>query len=85
MSRYRSNRLPAASGHAVGIEEAVNDFLLHRQRKGDSESYLRELRSYLAPRREPPETTEKPITTYFPLSLIWCMSIRWVPTRHTGP
>jgi site-specific recombinase XerD len=47
MSRYRSNRLPAASGHAVGIEEAVNDFLLHHQRKGDSESYLRELRSYL--------------------------------------
>lgn len=33
MSRYRSNRLPAASGHAVGIEEAVNDFLLHHQRK----------------------------------------------------
>ncbi|HET6894713.1 MAG TPA: hypothetical protein VFH72_04940 [Candidatus Baltobacteraceae bacterium] len=47
MSRYRSNRLPAASGHAVGIEEAVNDFLLHHQRKGDSKSYLRELRSYL--------------------------------------
>lgn len=47
MSRYRANRLPAASGHAVGIEEAVNDFLLHHQRKGDSESYLRELRSYL--------------------------------------
>ena len=47
MSRYRSNRLPAASGHAVGIEEAVNDFLLYRQRKGDPESYLRELRSDL--------------------------------------
>lgn len=29
MSRHRSNRLQAAYGHAVGIEEAVNDFLLH--------------------------------------------------------
>lgn len=47
MSRYRANRLPAASGHTVGIAEAVNDFLLYHQRKGDSESYLRELRSYL--------------------------------------
>lgn len=47
MSRYRSTRLPAASGHTVGIEEAVNDFLLRHQRKGDSASYLRELRSYL--------------------------------------
>jgi hypothetical protein len=47
VSRYRSNRLPAASGHAVGIEEVVIDFLLQHQRKGDSESYLRKLRSYL--------------------------------------
>lgn len=47
MSRYRSNRVAAASGHTAGIAEAVNDFLLHHQRKGDSESYLRELRSYL--------------------------------------
>jgi hypothetical protein len=47
VSRYRSNRLPAASDHAVGIEEAVDDFLLYHQRKGDSESHLLELRSYL--------------------------------------
>lgn len=43
MSRSRSNRLPAASGDAIGIKEAVNDFLLYLQRKGDSGSHLREV------------------------------------------
>jgi integrase len=47
MSRYRSTRLVARSGHDAGIAEAVNDFLLYHRRKGHSENYDRELRSYL--------------------------------------
>lgn len=48
MSRYRSERFQNPNhGHALPIEAAVREFLLMHERKGDSESYLRELRSYL--------------------------------------
>lgn len=47
MSRYRSKRLQAVGSHTVLIETAVRDFLLYHERKGDSQSYLRELHSYL--------------------------------------
>jgi site-specific recombinase XerD len=47
MSRYRSTRLAAKSGHDAAIVEAVNDFLLYHRRKGHSENCDRELRSYL--------------------------------------
>lgn len=45
MSRYRSTRLAACSGHDADIAEVVNDFLLYHRRQGHSENYDRELRS----------------------------------------
>lgn len=47
MSRYRSKPFQSTTSHTVLIETAVRDFLLHHERKGDSQSYLRELHSYL--------------------------------------
>lgn len=47
MSRHRSTRLTASPHHAHRINDAVSDFLLYHERKGDALSYLTELRSYL--------------------------------------
>lgn len=48
MSRYRSCSMPATTApHRSSIQAAIHDFLLYHERKGDSASYLQELRSYL--------------------------------------
>jgi len=48
MSRYRSERFQSrGSTSAISLEAAIREFLLAHERKGDSESYLTELRSYL--------------------------------------
>lgn len=48
MSRFRSQRFQTAPrGHSLTIESALAEFFAYHERKGDSQSYLSELRSYL--------------------------------------
>jgi hypothetical protein len=48
VSRYRSQRFQtAARSHSLTIESALAEFFAYHERKGDSVSYLSELRSYL--------------------------------------
>ena len=47
MSRYRSSCMIATAAPTQTTNAAISDFLLYHERKGDSPSYLAELRSYL--------------------------------------
>lgn len=71
MSRYRSTRLAARFGHDVGIAEALNDFLLYHRRKGHSENYDRELRSYLIGS-----------DSRFGRRRVWSPFVRWTKERR---
>jgi site-specific recombinase XerD len=71
VTRYRSERFQSRdSASAISIETAIREFLLAHERKGDSESYLRELRSYLIGG-----------AGYFGKQRSWSTLVRWADAR----